>query len=63
MLNRDRNLNTVHVEGGVLTAKQVLHYGLVLQHFTGIHDLCTDIYMLEASVLAVCGYVAKPQVL
>ena len=28
----------------------------------GVHDLCNDIHMLEASVLAVCGHVAKPQV-
>ena len=30
----------------------------------GVHDLCDDIHMLEASVLslAVCGHVAKPQV-
>ena len=28
----------------------------------GAHDLCNDIHMLEASVLAVCGHVAKPQV-
>ena len=29
----------------------------------GGHDLCNDIHRLEASVLAVCGYVAKPHVL
>ena len=28
----------------------------------GVHDLCNDIHMLEASVLAVCGHVAKLQV-
>ena len=40
----------------------LLHYGPVLQHFTGVHDRCNNIHMLEASVLAVCGHVAKPQV-
>ena len=29
----------------------------------GGHDLCNDIHGLEASVLAVCGHVAKPHVL
>ena len=29
----------------------------------GGHDLCNDIHRLEASVLAVCGHVAKPHVL
>ena len=29
----------------------------------GVHELCNNIHMLEASVLAVCGHVAKPQVL
>ena len=28
----------------------------------GVHDLCNDIHMLKASVLTVCGHVAKPQV-
>ena len=28
----------------------------------GVHDLCIDIHMLEASMLAVCGHVAEPQV-
>ena len=28
----------------------------------GVHDLCNNIHMLEASVLAVSGHVAKPQV-
>ena len=28
----------------------------------GVHDLCNDIHMLEALVLAVCGHIAKPQV-
>ena len=39
----------------------LLHYGLAYQHY-GVHDLCYDIHVLEASVLAVCGHVAKPQV-
>ena len=34
----------------------------MLQHFYGVHDLCNDIHMLEASVLAACGHVAKPPV-
>ena len=29
----------------------------------GGHDLCNDIHRLEASVLAVCGHVAKPHAL
>ena len=29
----------------------------------GGRDLCNDIHRLEASVLAVCGHVAKPHVL
>ena len=29
----------------------------------GGHDRCNDIHRLEASVLAVCGHVAKPHVL
>ena len=29
----------------------------------GGHDLCNDIHRLEASVLFVCGHVAKPHVL
>ena len=29
----------------------------------GGHDLCNDIHKLEASVLNVCGYAAKPYVL
>ena len=42
----------------------LLHYGPVLQHITGVITFVMIFTcMLEASVLAVCGHVAKPHVL